>query len=113
MGFFNQKLLEKAYFIVKLNGLAIIRSATSDFWTACVASVFVWFRSKERPRNWNFGFGRARNETRAIFAIFRAVFDSRSSFFAPKPRGNALATQANFWKAPLKRGHVVESYVGL
>ena len=27
-------------------------------------------------------------------AIFRAVFDSRSSFFAPKPHGNA-ATQAN------------------
>ena len=23
------------------------------------------------------------------YAIFRAVFDSRSSFFAPKPQGNA------------------------
>ena len=53
---------------------------------ACVASVSVWFRSKERPRNGILGFGRARNETRAIF---RAVFDSRSSFFAPKPHGNA------------------------
>ena len=52
----------------------------------CVASVSVWFRSKERPRNGILGFGRARNETRAIF---RAVFDSRSSFFAPKPHGNA------------------------
>ena len=55
---------------------------------ACVASVSVWFRSKERPRNGILGFGRARSETRAIF---RAVFDSRSSFFAPKP---LLATQA-------------------
>ena len=31
---------------------------------ACVASVSVWFRSKERPRNGILGFGRARNETR-------------------------------------------------
>ena len=31
---------------------------------ACVASVSVWFRSKERPRNCILGFGRARNETR-------------------------------------------------
>ena len=81
---------------------------------AFVASVSVWFRSKERPRNGILGFGRARNETRAkhwkweegegeegnavsfpppfrsfTYAIFRAVFDSRSSFFAPKPHGNA------------------------
>ena len=32
---------------------------------ACVASVSVWFRSKERPRNGILGFGRAINETRA------------------------------------------------
>ena len=32
---------------------------------ACVASVSVWFRSKERLRNGIFGFGRTRNETRA------------------------------------------------
>ena len=32
---------------------------------ACVASVSVWFGSKERPRNRILGFGRARNETRA------------------------------------------------
>lgn len=41
---------------------------------------FVWFRSKERP---------PRSFTRPIF---RAVFDSRSSFFAPKPYGNACYT---------------------
>ena len=46
----------------------------------------VSFRSKDRPRNGTVGFGRTRNEKRAIF---RAVFDSLSSFFAPKPHGNA------------------------
>ena len=80
---------------------------------ACVASVSVWFRSKERPRNGILGFGPARNETRAkkmkvggggregrklssptppsslTGAIFRSVLDSRSSLFAPKPHGNA------------------------
>ena len=34
------------------------------FELTCVASISVWFRSKERPRNGIFGFGRARNETR-------------------------------------------------
>ena len=47
---------------------------------ACVARVSVSFRK-------DFGFGRARNGTSAIFHL--AVFDSRSSFFAPKPHGNA------------------------
>ena len=61
---------------------------------ACVASVSVWFRSKERPRNGILGFGSARNETRTsprsfTYAIFRAIFDSCSSFFAPKPHENA------------------------
>ena len=75
---------------------------------ACVARVSIWFRTKERPSNGILGFGRARNETRAkkwkwgegegkapplsrsfTCAIFRAVFDSRSSFFAPKAHGNA------------------------
>ena len=32
---------------------------------ACVASVSVWFRSRERPKNGIFGFGRGRNGTRA------------------------------------------------
>ena len=34
---------------------------------ACVASVSVWFRSKERPRNGFAVIGRARNETSTIF----------------------------------------------
>ena len=68
---------------------------------------------KERPRNGIFGLGSARNGTRTKkkkkeggrgrgrnlsspppprsfpSAIFRAVFDSRSSFFGPKPHGKA------------------------
>ena len=60
---------------------------------ACVASVSVWFRSKEIPRKGAFGFDRARNETRAIFL---AVFDSRSSFFSPKPHRNACYAGYHF-----------------
>ena len=37
----------------------------TDKSSPCVASVSVWFRSKERLRNGIFGFGRTRNETRA------------------------------------------------
>ena len=60
---------------------------------ACVASVSVWFRNKERPRN---------DEERTVFwpcekwhplhPILRAAFDSRSLFFAPKPRGKTCCT---------------------
>ena len=72
---------------------------------ACVASVSVWFRSKERPvldaREMKREPKNERGERgRGIFSsplpprsfsctIFWAVFDSRSSFFAPKPHGNA------------------------
>ena len=54
----------------------------------CVASVSVWFRSKERPRNGIFSFYREKNGTRAS-PIFCAIFDSPSSFFARKLHGNA------------------------
>ena len=40
------------------------RNVSGAFRVACVASVSVLFRSKERPRNEILGFGRARNETR-------------------------------------------------
>ena len=62
---------------------------------ACVASVSVWFRSKEIPRKGTFGIDRARNETRAKKwkrATFLAVFGSRSSFFSPKPHRNVCYT---------------------
>ena len=41
------------------------RSCTRVF-IACVASVSVWFRSKERPRNGILGFGRARLVPRSL-----------------------------------------------
>ena len=64
---------------------------------AYVASVSIWFRRKERPvlasREMK------REPKNSTCAIFRAVFDSRSSFFAPKPRGNACygGYQIAFW----------------
>ena len=77
-----------------------IRKAISGTMLACVASVSVWFRSKEWPRN---GISvlaaremkqepkteSPRSPRSFTYAIPRAVFDSRSSFFAPKPYGNA------------------------
>ena len=91
--------------------------------SCCVASVSVWFRSKERPRNGILGFGRARNETRAKkmkvgegegkegtflsspphpSSFIGAILDSRSSFFAPKPQGNA--GYAGYFGAKKDRG---------
>ena len=74
--------------------------------------VSVCFRSKESPRNETFGFGRTRHGTRAkkwnwgrrgmvrvTCAIFRAVFDSRSSFFSPRPHGNAIGVSPS--RAPV------------
>ena len=62
---------------------------------ACLASVYVWFRSKERPWNGIFGFGRARNETRAL--LLAPIF-SRSLTLVPRSlllnRTETLATQA-------------------
>ena len=89
---------------------------------ACVASVSVWFRSKERRRNGILGFDRARNETRAKkmkvggggregrklsflssppppSSFIGAILDSRSSFFAPKRHGNAC--YAGYSRYPL------------
>ena len=71
---------------------------------ACVASVSTWFRSKERPvlaarkikrepkneRGGGEGNLSSPSPLRPFTcAIFRAVFDFRSSFFAPKPHGDA------------------------
>ena len=90
---------------VKISGNAIGDWRTGQL-LACIASVSVWFRSKESPRNGIFGFGGTRNGTRAkkwnwgkrgmvrvTCAIFRVVFDSRSSFFAPNPH----ETRAKKW----------------
>ena len=41
---FDQKLLEKSYFIFKMSGPAMVRQASSDFWTplnmvTCTANI--------------------------------------------------------------------------
>ena len=70
--------------------LLCMKGLSSAGTLACVASVSILFRSKERPRNGILGFLAARDMTSPLTrAIFRAVFDSRSSFFAPKQHGNA------------------------
>ena len=65
---------------------------------ACAASVSVWFRSKERPRNGIVGFGRARNGTRA--ALLLAPFFARSLTLVPRTllpnRTGTLAMTATF-----------------
>ena len=80
---------------------------------ACVASVSVWFRSRERPEKRDFRFwprekwnenqqikeggGEGKEGNRVSFlsspppsrSFTLTVFDSCSSLFAPKPHGNA------------------------
>ena len=73
-----------------------LREMRGSFHVACVASVSIWFRSKERPRNGILGFGRVRNETRAKLAPFFA----RSLTLVPRSlllnRTETLATQVTF-----------------
>ena len=66
---------------------------------ACVASASVWFRSNERPRrNGIFWFWPREKWNEGLPALLLApffapaVFDSRSSLFAPKPNGNVYYT---------------------
>ena len=88
---------------------------------ACVASVSVWCRSKERPSNdekrdfrfwphdkWNKSSLPPSSFTRPIF---RTVFDSRNLFFAPKPHGNACnASKRQGTKPhPLERRRKIDS----
>ena len=67
------------------------------FFLACVASVSVRFRSKERPRKGIFGFDRARNETRAkqLTAVPRSLLLNRTE---------TLATQAMFFQVRFSLG---------
>ena len=60
---------------------------------SCVASVSVWFWSKERPRNGILGFGRTRNETRAtpLFYLCHLTLVPRSLLLN---RTETLAMQA-------------------
>ena len=62
---------------------------TTTYRSTCRESVSVWFQSKERPRNdeeWDFRFWLREKWNKS--PIFRLVFDSHSSFFAPKLHGN-------------------------
>ena len=70
---------------------------------ACVASVSVWFQSKERLRSGIFGFA-AREMKRET--ILRAVFDSRSSFFAPNIARRRLPRRLD------KRSSYPGTYIG-
>ena len=54
---------------------------------ACVASVSLWFRIERKTEEQDSRFWPTPRSFTC--AIFRAVFDSPSSFFAPKPHGNA------------------------
>ena len=59
------------------------------FFISCVASVSVWFRSKVRPRNGIFGFGRAKNGTRATFrAVDLETASSSGASVFPKVEAN-------------------------
>ena len=64
---------------------------------ACIASVSVWFRSKERPTNGIFGFSRAKKGTRTKNPFF-APFFVRSLTLIPcsllRNCTETLATQA-------------------
>ena len=73
---------------------------------ACVASVSILFRSKERPRNGILGFLATREMTSPLTrAIFRGVFDSCSSFFAPKQHGNACYAGCGYSSGTTIEGH--------
>ena len=67
------------------------------FQTCSLRSKRFWLVSEQRKTEERaFRFGCARIETRALLLapFFRAVFDSRSSFFASRLRTETLATQA-------------------
>ena len=66
-------------------------SATGYYFKiACVASVSVRFRSKERGTKVNFRATKIKNAVQELVVP--------RSFFAPKPHGKTLATQAIFQK---------------
>ena len=67
------------------------KSVVFCFAIACVASVSVLFRSKERPRSEIFGFGRAKNGTRLSLLGLSLLRNSTET----------LATQASFASKPI------------
>ena len=63
---------------------------------ACVVSVSVWFRSKDRPRNGILGFGRARNETRSLILVPRSFLLNRTETLATKAIARSEDTFLSF-----------------
>ena len=98
----------------------VANGGSTVFFLACVASVSVWFRNKERPRNGIFRFSRARNGTRAkknereggggegtfpphlLPALLLAPFFARSSTLVPRSllrnRTEKLASRLYFFR---------------
>ena len=69
------------------------------------ASVSVLFRSKERPRNGIFGFGRSKTGTRAKLSFLATFF--QWSFIASSTSETTqkrLLSQATCWKATFVNG---------
>ena len=73
----------------------------TDITLACVATVSVLFRSKERPRNEILGFGRARNETSAKKMKEWGGEGRKPSFLSSPPSPRLLAP---FFARSLLRG---------
>ena len=80
-------LLQRRFFLQSLQKNRYLRSLNKlhrdIIMIACVASVSVWFRSNERPRNGIFCFGRARNGTRTKY---ERGGRGRKETLADKPR---------------------------
>ena len=67
--------------------------------TACVASVSVWFRSKERPRSGIFDFGHERNEISAK-KWKRGEGKGKEGNFAIFPTPSPRFYLRHFWSVP-------------
>ena len=80
-------LLQRGFFLQSLQKNRYLRTLNKlhrdIIMIACVASVSVWFRSNERPRNGIFCFGRARNGTRTKY---ERGGRGRKETLADKPR---------------------------
>jgi len=65
----------------------------------CLANVSVWFQSKERHRNGISGFGRARNETRALSLTLvpRSLFRNCTETLATQAKCVPTLTLVNCW----------------
>ena len=80
---------------------------------ACVASVSVWFRRKERLRSGIFGFGRTRNETRAKNERGGRGEEGRKRLTNPRFWKPSFASERSAWLARLVEQYWHVSIKGL